>query len=46
MTMCSKIDVCPKIAMVFDRDLTDCQYTEAIRAICEKCDEYEPKSKG
>lgn len=40
---CPKIDECPKVRMVFDKDLLEFQYTEAIKAICEKCDEWREK---
>jgi len=36
---CPKLNDCPKIKMVLDKDLLDFQYEEAIRAVCAKCDE-------
>jgi len=36
---CPKLDDCPKIKMVLDKDLLDFQYAEAIRAVCAKCKE-------
>jgi len=37
--VCSKIDTCPKIKMILDKDMLDFQYAEAIRAVCAKCKE-------
>lgn len=39
---CRKLDDCPKVRMVFDKDLLEFQYLEAIEEICHKCDEREP----
>ena len=36
---CPKLDDCPKIKMILDKDLLDFQYAEAIRAVCAKCNE-------
>lgn len=36
---CPKLDECPKVRMVFDKDMLEFQYGEAIRQICEKCEE-------
>jgi hypothetical protein len=37
---CPKLNVCPKVAMVLDKDLAgDWQYAEAIRSVCEACEE-------
>ena len=45
MDICRKIDSCAKIKMVFDKDLLDFQYKEAIESICGKCQERETKKK-
>ena len=37
MPNCKKIDKCPKVQMVLDKDLMG--YAEAIRAVCKKCEE-------
>ncbi len=34
---CPKLETCPKIDMVMDKDLLDYQYAESIRAVCKKC---------
>jgi hypothetical protein len=34
---CPKLDECSKVRMIFDKDLVDFQYVEAIRAVCAKC---------
>lgn len=36
---CPKLDNCPKITMVLDKDMLDFQYAEAVRAVCAKCQE-------
>ena len=36
---CSKLDDCPKIKMILDKDLLDFQYAEAVRGVCAKCSE-------
>ena len=36
---CPKLDECPKIRMVLDKDLLDFQYSESIKEICAKCSE-------
>lgn len=36
---CPKLDDCLKVRMVFDKDMLEFQYGEAIRRICEKCEE-------
>jgi len=36
---CPNLDECLKIKMVFDKDLLEFQYAEAIKNVCEKCDE-------
>lgn len=41
---CSKLDDCPKIRMILDKDLLDFQYAEATRAVCAKCDEMETEA--
>ena len=38
---CPKLDECPKIRMVLDKDMLDFQYSESIREICAKCSEGE-----
>ena len=36
---CSKLDDCPKIGMVLDKDLAgDWQYAEVMRLVCARCD--------
>jgi len=41
---CSKLDDCPKIKLILDKDLLDFQYAKAIRAVCAKCDEMETEA--
>ncbi len=37
---CPKLNTCPKIVMVMDKDLAgDWQYAKAIRAVCQACTE-------
>ncbi len=36
---CPKLDSCPKIAIVLDKDMLNKQYADSIRAICAKCKE-------
>ena len=36
---CSKLETCPKIVMVMDKDIMDFQYAESIRKVCGKCKE-------
>lgn len=36
--VCKNIDTCQKIKMIFDHDLLDAQYAEAIKAVCKKCE--------
>lgn len=40
MSECVKLNDCPKIKMVLDKDLAgDWQYAEVIREVCAKCKE-------
>jgi len=42
--VCAKLDTCPKITMVLDKDLAgDWQYADAIRAVCAACDQKDAK---
>lgn len=43
---CAKLDDCPKIKMILDKDLLDFQYAEAIRAVCAKCDQGRAMATG
>ena len=36
---CQKLNDCPKIKMILDKDLLDFQYAGAIRAVCAPCDQ-------
>ena len=36
---CPKLETCPKIVMVRDKDMMDFQYAASIRAVCGKCEE-------
>lgn len=41
MKKCSKVNECPKMAMVLDKDFAfDEQYRYAIEAVCSKCGEW------
>jgi len=42
--LCSKIDTCPKIAMLRDKDMLDEQFVESVRAVCGKCSEFTTES--
>jgi len=42
---CPKLNECPKVKMVLDKDLLDFQYAEAIRAVCANCSEVKGKGK-
>ena len=37
---CAKLDECQKIKMILDKDILESQAAEAIRTVCEKCDEF------
>jgi len=39
---CTKLDTCPKITMLRDKDMLDFQFAESVRAVCALCEEYEP----
>jgi len=39
---CPKLNGCPKLKMVLDKDLLDFQYQEAIREVCAKCEGVKP----
>jgi len=43
---CAKLDTCEKIKMLQDKDMLDSQFIESVRAVCAKCDEYEPSLKA
>lgn len=43
---CSKLDTCSKAKMVFDHDLLEFQYAEALRKVCGECTEGEKKVVG
>jgi hypothetical protein len=36
---CPKLDECPKVMIVLDKDLLGFQYAEAIRTVCANCSE-------
>ncbi len=36
---CKKLNICPKIVMVLDKDLVD--YATVVNSVCAKCKEYE-----
>ncbi len=36
---CPKLDECPEVKMVLDKDLLGLQYVEAIRTVCASCSE-------
>lgn len=42
--VCSKINDCYKITMILDHDLLDFQYAEAIREVCDKCEDNDDNS--
>lgn len=37
---CSKIDDCPKIDILRDKDMLDSQFAEAVREVCAKCEDF------
>ena len=40
-TDCKKIDDCPKIEMLLDKELLAQQYQEKAEKICARCNEFE-----
>lgn len=40
MTLCSKIDTCPKIDILRDKDMLDFQFADAVKSVCGKCNEF------
>ena len=38
---CKKLNSCPKITMILDKDISEFQYAEAIEKVCGKCKERE-----
>ena len=38
--LCAKIDDCPKINMLRDKDMLDFQFADAVRDVCGRCDEF------
>ena len=43
---CLKLNTCPKIDMVYDKDLLEWQYTEAIIEVCSKCEDAKQEITG
>ena len=41
---CTRLDTCPKIRMILDRDLLAPQYQDIIREVCGKCSEFEKRA--
>ena len=41
---CARLDTCPKIRMILDRDLLESQYQDIIREVCGKCSEFEKRA--
>ena len=39
--LCKKIDSCPQINMIKDKDMLDFQFAESVRAVCSKCVDFE-----
>ena len=39
MNICSKIDSCPKISRLYDRDMLEFQLIDAINKTCDKCED-------
>jgi len=40
--ICSKIDNCPKIDIIRDKDILDFQFAECVRVVCGKCKDFSP----
>ena len=41
--VCSKIDTCPKIISLRDRDMLEEQFGDAVRSVCNKCKDFTPE---